>query len=74
MYFSHLYKIQDKKTLIYFAFYSNSRTFDFIESRLHLGNIKKKHDFILYFARFALPLHPQTKISRDGAVGSSPGS
>lgn len=47
MYFSHLYKIQDKKTLIYFAFYSNSRTFDFIESRLHLGNIKKKHDFIL---------------------------
>ncbi|GEM_PF-5287904 len=49
MYFSHLYKIQDKKTLIYFAFYSNSRTFDFIESRLHLGNIKKKTRFYFVF-------------------------
>ena len=30
-----------------------------LEDRLHLGN-KNKSKFILYFARFALSLHPET--------------
>ena len=40
-----------------------------LEDRMHLGN-KNKSKFILYFARFALSLHPETKTKRYGNISS----
>ena len=46
-------------------FHSLIRTSGYAEGRLHLGN-KNKYEFILYFARFALPLQAKKIIMIQG--------
>jgi hypothetical protein len=48
-------------------FHSLIRTSGYAEGRLHLGN-KNKFEFILYFARFALPLRQASKVLSLGKL------